>query len=321
MHRDVAIILYHDIAEPVHPLAKHLGMSVTPDIFRQHVRYLAKNYDLISAGDLLSNNLPRKALLITFDDAYRSMLEYGAVILKEASAPAIFFGISATVAGPSIPLDNVISLAVEELGISRVLSLLELENREISSTAGLIAALLPELKTRDITVIKEKLFSSLGTTEELVHKNSHLFLDAGDVAELGKYRIAIGNHSMHHVFLRGLTDAELHCEICESRELLERISGQSVDYLAIPYGSELDATETVLQMARTSGHRGIFLVHARSNRFRPAANIYYRVDAGSGPAETLWRKLQVEPMLRTVRDWARRSRRRVSPIAEVVPAG
>jgi hypothetical protein len=72
-----------------------------------------------------------------------------------------------------------------------------------------------------------------------------------------------------------------------SRTILQNLSGQRVPYLSIPYGSKLDATERVLEVARTSGHKATFLVHAKSNRFRMGSDIFYRTHVGNALPQSL----------------------------------
>jgi peptidoglycan/xylan/chitin deacetylase (PgdA/CDA1 family) len=90
MHRNVAIVVYHHISDEIHPLTSEIDITIHPDLFAEHIRYFTQNYDLIGINDLLSDNLPRKPLLITFDDAYRSVLDVAAPILQDVNAPAIF---------------------------------------------------------------------------------------------------------------------------------------------------------------------------------------------------------------------------------------
>jgi peptidoglycan/xylan/chitin deacetylase (PgdA/CDA1 family) len=305
MHGNVTIVVYHHISHETHPLTSEIDITIHPDLFLKHIRYFAKNYDLIGINDLLADNLPRKPLLITFDDAYRSVLEVAAPILRAVNAPSIFFLNTAPIVSPSVPFDNVLSYAVVALGIERVLSCLKVRAKDLLSTSQLIAKIGTTLKFSEISAGKCRIFSTLGTTEAGIYNSSKLFLESSDVTALAKYRIAVGNHSMTHVFFRDLTTAELDREISESRTMLERISGQSVNCLSIPYGSELDATKAVLSTARASGHEAIFLVHARSNRFRPAKDIYYRICPGNVRTATLSRQMRVDPILRTIRDTIR----------------
>jgi len=143
----------------------------------------------------------------------------------------------------------------------------------------------------------------MGTTEAEIRRGSNLFLGTADIKALSSMRIEIGNHSMGHTFFRSLSPTELETEIVESRALLEYLSGQPVPYLSIPYGNMLDATGNALTAARRSKHKAIFLVHAKSNRFRPASDIFYRVSPGAAALEDLPFKLRVMPMIRSVRGW------------------
>ena len=52
----------------------------------------------------------------TFDDAYRSVLDVAGPILKAANAPSVFFVNPATVTDSFLPVDNVLSIAIEEFG-------------------------------------------------------------------------------------------------------------------------------------------------------------------------------------------------------------
>jgi peptidoglycan/xylan/chitin deacetylase (PgdA/CDA1 family) len=305
MRREIFVVLYHHIAEHDDPLTSQLGLATRPDIFEKHIRYFAQNFDIVNGSDLISGNLPARPLLITFDDAYRSVLDIAGAVLKGANAPSVFFINPKTLAGVTLPIDNILSLAVEELGCERAISALNIANTGISSATRLISDIVPTLTQAQITEAKRLLCLEIGTTEAEIRKSSKLFLDTTDVTTLSSLRMEIGNHSMSHTFFRSLSPDELESEIVESRALLEKISGQPVPCLSIPYGNVLDATENALAAARRCGHRAIFLVHAKSNRFPPAPDIFYRASLGNTALEELPFKLRVMPMLRSLRDWVR----------------
>ena len=52
---------------------------------------------------------------------------------------------------------------------------------------------------------------------------------------------------------------------------------------------------------RQSGHQATFLVHARSNRQRPAADIWYRTSLTDAPPFRLGLELGVMPVLRSLK--------------------
>jgi peptidoglycan/xylan/chitin deacetylase (PgdA/CDA1 family) len=300
--REIVIVLYHHIAECNDRLTNQLAVSTKPDVFEKHVRYFAKNFDLVSATDLLSGSLPRRALLVTFDDAYRSVLEIGAPILSTVKAPSLFFINPATVASSTLPIDNVLSFGVEELGLTKVLSLLKAEHSKISSTGQLIATIISSMTKTEIVEAKHRIFSAVGVSEAAIRSASGLFLGPADIKALGPARVEVGNHSMNHLFLRSLSVHELKEEIAESRDVLERLSGQTIKNFSVPYGNRQDATDQVLNIARSSGHKAIFLVHAKSNRFRPSKDIYYRISLGNTSPERVPLELLAMPILRSFRD-------------------
>lgn len=304
MRREISIVLYHRIAENEHSLTKQLGVTTKPDTFERHIRYFAQNFDFVSGYDLITGALPRKPILVTFDDAYRSVLDIAGPILKAVKAPSVFFINPATVTRDSLPMDNILSLAVEELGWDKVLSVLNLDKAGITSTTQLIANIVPTMKQAEVNEAKQSLCSAMGTTEAQIRvTSSNLFLDVADLETFTSFRIEIGNHSMSHTFFRSLSWSEMNTEIVKSRTLLQDLSGQPILYLSIPYGNMLDATEHMLDVARHSGHKAIFLVHAKSNRFRPAPDIFYRTSLENTRCNGVSFKLRVSPVLRSIRDW------------------
>src|SRR3984893_5702612 len=161
MDSEITIVLYHHISSDADRLTHQLDLSTTPEVFEQHVRYFAKNFDFVRPADLFSGVLPRKALLITFDDAYKSVLDVGGPILSGVNAPSLFFLNPATITMDALPIDNVLSFAVEEFGLTKVLSLLNVENSDISSTNQLIATVLPKMKLAEIKAKKQHILYEL----------------------------------------------------------------------------------------------------------------------------------------------------------------
>ena len=305
MDPPLVVVLYHDISSDRDPLTTQLEISTAPELFAQHLLYFAKHFDFVSAADILTGKLPRRAILVTFDDAYRSVLQTAGPILKAVNAPSLFFVNPGTVQSEKLPIDNVLSYAVEQLGLERVLALIDANTGGILSTREIIANVVPTKRQSEVRGIKERLLSALNLTETQMYRACELFMRPADINALANYRVDVGNHSMSHTHFRTLNDEELETEIAVSRTNLEQLSGQRVRCLSIPYGNKADATEPALRTARASGHEAIFLVHAKSNRFRPAGDIYYRTSLQSTPAAALPLRLHALPALRSIRDMLR----------------
>lgn len=88
----VPVLTYHDLA----PQAKG-RMVMGAKAFEEQMRYLKANgYRVITLKEYvefvsLQRQLPRKSVLITFDDGYRSFLRYGYPVLKELGFSATLF--------------------------------------------------------------------------------------------------------------------------------------------------------------------------------------------------------------------------------------
>jgi peptidoglycan/xylan/chitin deacetylase (PgdA/CDA1 family) len=88
----VPILVYHNLA----PQAKGRMVLATKS-FEQQMRYLkAEGYRVISMADFveftqLRRQLPRKAVVLTFDDGYRAFLEHAHPVLKELGFMATLF--------------------------------------------------------------------------------------------------------------------------------------------------------------------------------------------------------------------------------------
>jgi len=296
------VVVYHHLSSTRHKLTDELGISTDPDTFRRHVKYFSRNFDLISPSDLIAGTLPKRPLLITFDDVYRSVLEVGGPILREANVQSVWFMNPDCLEAETLPLDNLLTLAVDHYGSAGLMRLLCLPGKPPASVPALISDYISTLGYGQIATLKATICSGLPESQTELRSRSGLFINAADLKLLPDFGIQIGNHSLTHSFFRSLTQAELHIEIDRSRELLERMSGQPVRCLAIPYGNELDASEAALATARSSGHRAIFLVHGRCNSRRPAPDVFYRICADRLRPEFLPISMSILPRLRTLRD-------------------
>ena len=95
------VLMYHHIG-PRHPQT-HYELTIEPKQFARQVRWLVKNgYTGIRASDWLARKqhgtpLPKKPVLLTFDDTYADTFEYALPILAQYNFSATVFVVSAMV--------------------------------------------------------------------------------------------------------------------------------------------------------------------------------------------------------------------------------
>jgi peptidoglycan/xylan/chitin deacetylase (PgdA/CDA1 family) len=92
--RPVPILMYHVIAAPP-PAATYPGLFVTTRQFAGEMRWLARNgYRPVTLSRLIAawqgrTTLPRKPVVLTFDDGYGSVVTHAAPILRRRRWPAV----------------------------------------------------------------------------------------------------------------------------------------------------------------------------------------------------------------------------------------
>ncbi len=91
------ILTYHRVA-PVdaQPYLSPVLLSATPEGFEEQMRHLAAHYTPVSMSDLLDyyqngTRLPKRAVMVTFDDAYCDFAEHAFPIMQRHGIPATLF--------------------------------------------------------------------------------------------------------------------------------------------------------------------------------------------------------------------------------------
>jgi peptidoglycan/xylan/chitin deacetylase (PgdA/CDA1 family) len=93
------VLCYHAIADAAGDPSTD-GYSVPPRAFRAHLDLLLRGgYQFVGADELLrfletGAGLPRRPVLLTFDDCYRDLAESALPLLRERGIPAVAFAVS-----------------------------------------------------------------------------------------------------------------------------------------------------------------------------------------------------------------------------------
>ena len=91
------VLTYHRVVDEEASLALWPGLiSANPREFERHVQLLAERYRVVSMGDVVAaragrGHLPPRAVLVTFDDAYRDFLDHAWPVLRRHGLPTTVF--------------------------------------------------------------------------------------------------------------------------------------------------------------------------------------------------------------------------------------
>jgi len=220
----VAVLCYHGVrrSDDSVPFS---DLHVTKATFEQHCRLIANACNAISLSEFREarrngRDLPRRSVIVTFDDGYRGVLEHALPILERYGMPATVFVSAAPV-------------------VERRHFWFDALCRRQGEAAVLKARTLPYQQWRALTE---------ATATALEEIESHRPLTLEELQRLAASPlIEIGAHTMTHPTLALAPVDDQQREIAEGRAALERVLGKRVTAFAYPYGNVFEdyTSETV----------------------------------------------------------------------------
>jgi peptidoglycan/xylan/chitin deacetylase (PgdA/CDA1 family) len=209
-----AVLCYHSVrADDEGPLPFN-ELHVTQRTFEQHCQLIAAHCHPISLADLRwaragRRTLPERAVLVTFDDGYRAVLDLALPILERHNIPAVVFACSGPIMGGThFWFDSVYRSAGEDV---------VLEARSAPAAA----------------------WSALASANEVPASPSdrHRPLTVDELTRLAASPlIEIGGHTLSHPTLALMPVEEQRCEVEGCRSALRQLVGRPIDAFAYPYG-------------------------------------------------------------------------------------
>ncbi len=252
----LCILNYHRVLEHPDPL-----LESEPDIntFRWQMELLADCFHVMPLYDavqaLNSQQLPPRAVCITFDDGYRSTHDLALPVLKSLNLPATVFVTTGYLDHSNMWNDRIIE-AIRNLPNGR------LDLREV----GLDIYVLKTIEDRRFLAHKltddSKYFAPdarLEVSRKLEELAGNVVMDSlmltpEMIISLASNGVEIGGHTVTHPILTRLGNDAARQEIVEGKLHLEHITGQPVRLFAYPNGkSGMDFDDRHVQMAKEAG--------------------------------------------------------------------
>jgi peptidoglycan/xylan/chitin deacetylase (PgdA/CDA1 family) len=228
----VAILCYHGIRPRTDPRVPFNDLHVHPEAFDAHCRLIATACNPISLEDFREivagrRVLPPRPVIVTFDDGYRSVLEYGLPSLKRYQIPAAVF----VCAEPVLRSHH---FWFDSLG------------RQQDEAAVLQAATVPYQEWRRR---KESLVTAC------LEDETHRPMTVSELRQLaGSPLVEIGGHTVSHPALARASVDEQRCEIAGCRAALQEAIGKPVNAFAYPFGQiGIHYTAETVQVVRDAG--------------------------------------------------------------------
>jgi peptidoglycan/xylan/chitin deacetylase (PgdA/CDA1 family) len=298
-------VVFHEIADAESPFTRGLGVTVAPARFEAYVRFLARHYVPVTLDRVLQGGeLPERAVLVTFDDAYASVARVAAPLLSKHGVPAAFFVNAGFVGNEDLGFDNVLSYVHETKG----LALLKDAAASIGGGADaavwlddLILKYTSRLKPAEVAAYRAEVVRRAGISTQALAREARLYMDEADLRSLAAHGVAVGSHTFSHPWCRSLDAAAMEREIAGNVRRLAELGAPAAPAFAVPYGSPTDATPALRAELARGGCRAVFVVRGLPNA--PVADLANvdRVSVHSQSDPDAFLELEVLPRLRVVR--------------------
>jgi peptidoglycan/xylan/chitin deacetylase (PgdA/CDA1 family) len=249
------ILAYHRVAEPRDtPAVDSRSVSATPEGFARQMEHLARFYHVVSMPEVLEaaerrRPLPKRAVLITFDDAYADFAAIAWPILKQLRLPATMFVPTAYPDHPERAFwsdalyQAFAATARTEINVARLgrLPLLPSEGKRKSLRA--IQDHVTTIPHREAMELVNSVCAELGAG----------FVQKGNVLSWNRLRglaragLTLGSHTRTHAIMTKVAPKQMREEMRGSQEDLEREIGACLPIFCYPNGNHNDAVVSILR--------------------------------------------------------------------------
>ncbi len=306
-------VLFHDISDTETPFTKGLGGTLTRKRFESVLKFLTKHYTPVSLQEVLTDfdgrRVPHRPVLVTFDDAYKTVSEFAAPLCSELGLPSVFFVNASCLDNQQLALDNLVCYVANIHGLdtinAAIRSVCGTEEFKLRSLTEVFARFLPSVTLPARKTFRDGLLHLASINERDLAVDGGLYLNSKQLRELAAFGCEIGNHTYTHVNCRSLSRDEFAEEIDHNRAVLEAVSGTQVRSFSVPYGSSVDLTCPLLEHLQQSGHEAVFLAESRANSPRGDRFRLNRVSIKTDGNASLFSEIEVLPRLRALRDEVR----------------
>ena len=296
--RGVRSVLYHHVGDES-PFTRGIGVATPPEEFDAHIRRLSLDYEIVSLADVIGGRLPKRALLVTFDDVYRSVLDNAAPILKARGVKPVFSIVTSPVFEGEILMDNLLSYAEEEAPGAMA----ETFGAPMGTPASaVISRILPALSPAERARRRDRLAAMIGGSSREMGAQTGLYLKPSDLKTLADAGFDFGCHTKTHVHARNLSADEMETEIAQPARQIEDAAGKPVRAFSFPFGSARDCGPEFTRFMQASSERHnmrrYFYTYGPINR-DPAGSHIFRSSVGRMRASELAAELEAVSLLRT----------------------
>lgn len=271
--RHPKILMYHRIMDTPD------GEGITPEEFQRHVEIVKENFYPLTLKALMEafavGEVPKHAVVITFDDGYSDFGDVAFPILNRYKVPATLFVTTGFVNGDLWLWPDQIKYALENTNIKKVF--IDELSKEVKVSDSIKASwhqiadyCMTINNNRKIEFI-DKIFSIFNVEKPNLPPDFYKPLSWAGIASMVNDGLDVGSHSYSHPIMSKLDESSLKNEIHYSRQQLIDNIGVVPSAFCYPNGLPGDYNSLVIDEVYKAGYE--YAVTAFPGKF-PLENIW-----------------------------------------------
>lgn len=287
---DVRILAYHRVLESVEPEGFRFDpelISASSDAFRRQLAIVKRRFAPMRFDELADcldrgRPVPRRAVLITFDDGYDDNYRIAWPILRDAGLSAMFFVSTGHIdSGRPYAYDWLVHMLCTTRADRLVAPELEIDwpiPEALGARRDLAARLLDRIKTLDAQA-QQSLIDRLQAEWSMPATAGHPDCRPMNWSQLREMRaggMEVGSHGVDHRMLAKMTPAAMREEVVASKRAIEREIEGEVLVMSYPVGGTDAYDAAVVAATREAGYRLACSYRAGPESLRPETRFEMR---------------------------------------------
>ena len=238
----IVILAYHDMDAPT---------------FKRHLEFLARTYNIVSLTKAVraikhGEALPQRALVLTFDDGFRSFYTAVYPALRQFQSPATVFLTTGYIGSKDIPWFSWIDLAFRTRADIAGLLPHSLRGAEWPSLRRSLMAYLKAVPDEERQSVVKGVIQRVQASDEEVDRYRLLTWD--QVREMESTGlVSFGGHTRTHPILTRVDIDTARREVADCAADLKRELGPAARHFAYPNGTRADFNKQIQSIVREAG--------------------------------------------------------------------
>jgi peptidoglycan/xylan/chitin deacetylase (PgdA/CDA1 family) len=265
------ILVFHSINDHEASFIRGTNVCIPPNRFEKHLKYIKKNYRVISLKKLVNSLNQGKvapcSMVITFDDGFADNFIYAFPILQRYKINGTFFLATDCIDNRSPLWIQELYYLINNVGVERIIQTINTLTHKLKipqlniefplnknlqeKVEEYMAFSLNKIMRNNVLAT---LYRKYNFQREKIFSQAQIYLNWDQIKLMKRDGIDFGNHGASHTPLSALPPDEQLEEITKSKKVIEQKIKRNFFPFSYPYGMDWDFTETTKNIIIDTGH-------------------------------------------------------------------